>query len=29
MQEVRALLMEHGRYPARRTWERRRLLHVA
>ena len=23
MQEVRALLMEHGRYPARRTWERR------
>jgi hypothetical protein len=23
MQEVRALLTEHGRYPARRTWERR------
>jgi len=23
MQEVRALLREHGRYPARRTWERR------
>jgi hypothetical protein len=22
MREVRALLMEHGRYPARRTWER-------
>src|ERR687886_1231516 len=23
MQEVGALLLEHGRYPARRTWERR------
>jgi len=23
MQALRALLMEHGRYPTRRTWERR------